>query len=278
MVIAVFWFSLSGVLLKLAGRELPFIQLVWVRGIVGGALGLALLGHAGVSPLGVNRKLLVLRGIIGFFAMIAIFFSFVRLPLGEATVLFYLNPLFVALFAVPVLGEAMTWRRLACVVLGLAGAALVAKPAGFLGYGPALDGLGVVASMAGAALAGGVFVLLRKLGATEHEYVSAFYLCATATLLAAPFAIHAWQWPTAWEWMFLIGIGVTTQLGQILMARAFQLENAGTVSTVGYLQIVFAAAWSALFFSQWPDAWAIAGGTCIVASTLALKGSTTGKA
>ncbi|HEU0054714.1 MAG TPA: EamA family transporter, partial [Longimicrobium sp.] len=76
--------------------------------------------------------------------------------------------------------------------------------------------------------------------------------------------------PTPKEWAVLLGVGISTQLGQVAITRGLHLERAGRATATGYLQIVFAALWGALFFSELPDMGTVIGAALIVGSTLLL--------
>jgi drug/metabolite transporter (DMT)-like permease len=54
------------------------------------------------------------------------------------------------------------------------------------------------------------------------------------------------------------------------MTRGLQLETAGRATSIGYLQIVFAATWGLLVFGEMPDAWSFIGAGVIIASTVML--------
>jgi drug/metabolite transporter (DMT)-like permease len=77
-------------------------------------------------------------------------------------------------------------------------------------------------------------------------------------------------WPTPREWLVLAGVGASTQLAQTYMTRGLQRERAARATAVGYLQLVFAAAWGWLAFGDRPRVWTVAGAATIVAGTLAL--------
>jgi drug/metabolite transporter (DMT)-like permease len=96
--------------------------------------------------------------------------------------------------------------------------------------------------------------------------------------MSLPFAIADWTWPSAWEWLLLIGVGVTTQLAQISMTRGLQLERTARATTTGYLQVAFAVLWGAIFLGEIPDMWTVAGAVTIIGSTLALTWSNLGDA
>ena len=57
------------------------------------------------------------------------------------------------------------------------------------------------------------------------------------------------------------------QGGQVYVTKALEVEKAGRVMAVGYLQIVFAAVWGLLLFSEIPDLWTGLGATVIIGST-----------
>src|SRR5690606_19598457 len=117
---------------------------------------------------------------------------------------------------------------------------------------------------------GAAYVTVRKLARTEHPLVIVFFFTLVTVPGALPGTLAAAVWPTPAEWAILLGVGLTAQAGQVYLTRGLQLEPAGRATAVGYLQIVFAAAWGALFFAEYPDAWTVAGALLILGSTLAV--------
>jgi drug/metabolite transporter (DMT)-like permease len=98
-----------------------------------------------------------------------------------------------------------------------------------------------------------------------------FSLVSTVGSLPVPSATSVVPSPV--EWLVLAGIGLSTYGGQVLFTRGLALEAAGRATAIAYVQIVFAALWSALFFREWPDVWTGAGAALIIASTFALSTS-----
>lgn len=265
------WFSLGGVLLKTAGQDFQVFQIVLIRSVVGMALTLGILRSEGVSPLGYNRKLLLVRGVVGCFVMWVIFSSVILLPLGEATVLIHINPIFTALLAVPFLGERPNKRVFLCIAAGIVGTVMVAKPGILFGAGTALSSLGVVLALSGAFFASVNFIILRKLGATENPLVAVFYLSWVTFVFTIIPGLWVWKAPSALEWACLLGVGILTQMGQHMLTRAFKLEEAAKVSPVAYVQIVMAAIWGAIFFDTPPDGWFCLGALLIVGAMIHLS-------
>ena len=269
MAAGAFWFSLMSLLVKVAGERLPSQQIVLARAVLTLAFSYALVRRAGVSPWGNDRPRLLLRGLLGSVGLSFFYFSLVHLPIAEATIIQYMNPVFTAVLAAWLLRERMGGPEVACVALSLLGVALVTRPGFLFGGGAKLDAVYVGLALLGALGSAGAYVTIRTL-TREHSLVIVFYLPLVTVPVTLPLVGTTALWPTAWEWLVLLAVGVTTQIAQVYMTRGLQLERAGRATAVGYLQVVFAAAWGALFFSEYPDAWSIAGGLLIVGSTLAL--------
>ena len=89
-------FSLMTVCVKQLGGRLPVSEIVLVRSLVSiGLTGLAM-RISGVSPLGQNRRLLLIRGLCGSIALLCFFEAITNIPLASATVLQYTYPTFTA--------------------------------------------------------------------------------------------------------------------------------------------------------------------------------------
>jgi drug/metabolite transporter (DMT)-like permease len=268
MALGAFWFSVMSLLVKLAGQRLPSIEVVLVRALITLALSIAMLHRARIPVWGQRKGLLAVRGLLGFVALTAFYFSVIHLPLAEATVIQYVNPVFAAVLATWLLGERLGIREIVCIAVGLLGVVLVARPAVIFGHAAALDPRYLAVALLGALFSAAAYVSVRQLGRTEHPLVVVFYFPLVTVPLALPFALAGWIWPTPMEWLILLGIGVSTQAGQLSITRGLQLEPAGRATAVGYLQIVFAAVWGALFFREFPGIFGLLGALLIAGSTL----------
>jgi drug/metabolite transporter (DMT)-like permease len=270
MVAAAFFFSVMSLLVKLAGQRLAPQQVVLFRAVVALVLSWGMLRHAGLSPWGRLRGLLLLRGLLGFLALSCFFWALVHLPLAEATVIQYLNPVFTALLAAVLLGERLRWRAALSVLGSLTGLLLVVRPAFLFGGVESLNPVASAVALAGAVFSAGAYVTVRRIGRAEHPLVVVFWFPLVATPLSLPLVLPVWQWPTPLEWLALLGVGVTTQVAQVFMTRGLQKEPAARATAVSYLQIVFAAFWGAVVLGERPEASAMAGALLIIASTLLL--------
>lgn len=272
MIIGAFWFSLMGLLVKLAGRRLGSMEIVLARSVITLGLSWWSLWRLGIAPFGTNRRLLLVRGTLGSTALLCYFYSIVHLPLGEATLIQYTNPVFATVLAAMILDESLRPAEIVCLVASLVGVVFVAHPpAVFGGSAPAQHPLYIAAALGGAACSGAAYTLVRKMRGTEHPIVIVSYLPLLGVPMSLPFALADWTWPNATEWLILIGVGVTTQLAQISMTRGLQLERTARATTAGYLQVAFAVLWGAMFLGEIPDMWTLAGATTIIGSTLVLS-------
>jgi len=263
-------FSLMSVFVKWAGQSLPTMQIVLARSVVVGALSGAILLARGSSLVGGEPRLLLLRGVLGFVALTCFYFAVVMLPLADATVIQYTNPVFTAILAALFLGEVLRGREVAVAVACLGGVVLVARPTALFGASPeALDPVGVAVGVTGAVFSAAAYVTVRRLKAEESMLV-VFWFAAVSTVASLPAVVPVWETPDWAGWGILAGVGGWTFLGQIFLTLGLKHERAGPAMAVGYLQIVFAAIWGVLFFAEIPDGWSVLGALVIVGGLWAL--------
>jgi drug/metabolite transporter (DMT)-like permease len=96
MVLAAFFFSVMSLLVKLVGARLPSQEVVFVRAAVSLVVAYGLLRRARPGNWGRRKGLLVVRGLLGFAALSCFFYAVIHLPLADATVIQYTNPVFTA--------------------------------------------------------------------------------------------------------------------------------------------------------------------------------------
>jgi drug/metabolite transporter (DMT)-like permease len=269
MLASAFFFSLMSLLVKLAGRALPSQEIVLARALVSLLLSYGMVKRVGVRPWGNRRWILVLRGLLGFAAMSCFYFALTRLPIAEATVLHYTNPLWTTVFAAALLRERLTRWVLLPIFVSFVGVVLVAQPAWLFGASASADPLGTVAALAGAMLSGLAYVTVREASKTEHPLVIVFYFPLVTVPATLPF-VSTFVWPQGWTWLVLLGIGVSTQIAQVFLTRGLSLEPAGRAMAVGYSQILFVVIWGVLVFGEVLDVWSAIGSALVIAGTLAV--------
>ena len=243
-------FSLMTVCVKKLGGRIPVSEIVLVRSLVSIALtGTAML-HGRVNPFGSNRRLLLLRGICGSIALLCFFEAITALPLASATVLQYTYPTFTAGAAWLLLGERLRRRIGIAVVLGWIGVVLVIQP-DWLGVGP--DGLAVqpvMAALGGAVFTALAYVCVRHLSAKEHPLLIILYFPLVSIPLTLPMVMQNGVWPLGLDWLWLLGVGILTQLGQIWVTKGLSYLPAAKATSLNYVQVLFAASWGWIWFNE----------------------------
>jgi len=225
----------------------------------------------GIHPWGHNKKLLLLRGFAGFMGLSCYFYAITHLPLADATVIQFCNPMLAALIAVFALKESLRMVDVLATLCSMVGVVLVAQPAFLFGAGAALDPVAVVIGVIGAIFSAIAYVVIRRLGSTEHYMVVVLYFPLVTGPASLPLlAIEGLVLPRGFEWLLLLGIGVAAQLGQIEITKGFKLETAGRASSVTYLQIVLAYTWGVLLFGEYPNALGILGALLVVIGVFSL--------
>jgi drug/metabolite transporter (DMT)-like permease len=272
MVLSAFFFSVMSLMVKLAGTRIPSQEVVFVRAVVSLAMAYLLVRRAKPGNWGNRKGLLVLRGMMGFAALSCFFYGIIHLPLADATVIQYTNPVWTAWLGWWLLGEALTAGEAALSLAGLAGVLLIARPTViFGGMGVAgLDPFAIAVALAGSLFSASAYVSVRRLARTEHPLIIVFYFTLVTVPASLPGAIASEVVPRAGEWLLLVGVGVTALLGQVFLTRGLEREPAGRATAIGYVQIVFAALWGALFFRELPDVLTLVGAALVLVAVVAL--------
>ena len=267
-------FSLMSLFVKLLGDRLPTQEVVLARSLFGLLLTLALLRRARVAPLGQRRGLLLVRGILGTGGLVCFFYAVMNLPLAEATVLHYLNPVLTAVFAAVFLGERAGRNLIVSLLLSSFGVLVLTRPAALFGGAPSeLPPLAVGIAILGAVFAAGAYTSVRSLSRSEDPLVIVMWFPLVAVPLVTPAVVPSFVMPQGTDWLLLLAMGVFTQVGQVGLTRGLKFLPAGRAMALSYLQIVFAAVLGVVAFGEVPNAWTLAGaGLVLTGAWLAKRG------
>lgn len=263
MLISSFAFSLMQLCVKMLA-DFPVTELVLFRSIISFFICVVMLKRANIPLLGNNRKVLVLRGVFGVIALTIFFFTLQKLPIATAITIQYLSPIFTAMFAIKILNEPMVKKRWLFFGLSFLGV-LVMK--GFNGDISWLYlGLGVVSSM----FAGLAYNMIRKVKSTDHPVVVVMYFPLIAIPIMTILSLQFWKTPHGLDWFYLLLMGLFTQVAQVYMTKAWQLENANKVASLKYVGILFALTFDFALFGIVP-AWTTFLGIALVLSGVILN-------
>jgi len=200
------------------------------------------------------------RNGVHFAAQYAWALSLTLLPLATVFALEFTMPAWVALLAIPILGERMTASRAASVVLGFIGVLIIVRP-GLTTFEPAV--LLVLAAALGYAIA-----LIATKQLTRHVSTFAILFWMNAIQLPLGLAgsnplfvleLGSAQLPA------VIGVGIAGLTSHYCLTNAFRAGDATVVVPCDFLRIPLIALVGWLFYGERLDVFVFAGAALIIA-------------
>jgi drug/metabolite transporter (DMT)-like permease len=231
---------------KLVTRHVPGPQTAFVR-FATGVVATGAMWAAGRIDLRPRRwGWLVARGLFGGTAVVCYFSALQRIPVGEATLLNYTQPVFTMLGAWLLLSERPPRRALFALPLTLVGVTLIVglRPSDLRAHAD----LGPVLGLTSAMLSGVAVTSIRAArravpgGPPPETAWSVFFsftalgLVVTLPAVLPPFG--GWVAPTPREWALLLGVGVSSVVAQLLMSEALQHVRVGAAGVITQLTAV----------------------------------------
>lgn len=262
MLVAGVFFSLMNIGVKYLDN-IPAIQIVFFRSLVTLIISFVMIRKLQLSVWGNNKPILFLRGLFGVVALSMYFYSLQVLPLASSVTLMQLSPIFTAVFAIFILKEKVKLPQWLFFAIAFAGVAIIK---GFDKNISLFDFSIAIASAAFSALA---YNMVRKLKDTDHPLVVVFYFPLVALPLAGIASIFVWVRPTFVELLILLGIGVCTQIAQVNLTKAMQMEELAKVSIVQYLTIIYAIGIGFVFFKEVYTLYTLLGIALVILGVLA---------
>ena len=245
MLISSFAFSLMHLCVK-ALPHIPVFELVFFRSVVSLFISFTSLKHKKIPVLGNNKKTLLARGFFGVTALTLFFITLQNIPLAGAVTIQYLSPIFTAFFALFILKEKIENRQLLFFAIAFFGV-LILKGfdiSGQISYKYVLIGL------MSACFSGIAYNFIRLLRKTEHPLVVVFYFPLVASPIMGFLSYFNWVKPQGTDWVYLLLLGIITQVAQIYMTKGIQSDRAGNIMTYKYIGVLFAFGYGYLFFGE----------------------------
>ena len=245
MIISSFAFSLMHLCVK-ALPHIPVFELVFFRSLISLLITFVFLKKKSIPVFGNNKKILFSRGILGVTALTLFFITLQNIPLASAVTLQYLSPIFTAFFAIWILKEKMKSRQWFFFVLAFLGVFILKgfDISGQISY--KFMTIGIVS----ACFSGLAYNCIRLLRKKEHPLVVVFYFPLVATPIMAVLSFFNWVKPEGLDWMYLLLLGIITQVAQIYMTKGIQSDSAGNIMTFKYIGVLFAFIYGYFFFGE----------------------------
>ena len=135
----------------------------------------------------------------------------------------------------------------------------------------------MLVAVAGALLTALAYVSVRRLAESEHPAVIILYFPLVAVPMSLPLVLLDPVLPTPIELLWLLGVGVFTQVGQVGLTRALSELPAARATAISYVQVGFAGLWGWWIFGEAIELPTAIGAALILAATLISLGPQRGR-
>lgn len=261
------WLSLM-VVIAVAGREatrqLPVFQVMELRSLIGLLMLYPLIRASGGWQVLRTRRFgqHVARNVVHYAAQYGWFVALTLIPLGQVVAIEFTMPLWTVLLAAAFLGERIDRRKIAAVLLGLAGVATIVRP-GSAG----LDAGQFIAL--GAAVGFAVSVaLVKSLTRSDAAIVISYWMLVVQSVIGLLPALATWQTPSAHGWAWILVVAFCGTYSHYCMARAMQHAPATVVVPMDFLRVPLTAMAGWLIYGERWDAFTVAGTLLILGGNL----------
>jgi drug/metabolite transporter (DMT)-like permease len=246
-----------------AVEHIPAMEIIFFRCIVATTICLVGLKRAKASVVGTNHAMLLLRGLFGTTALFTFFTTLQHMPLAPAQTVQYLSPIFTTIIAIFVLKEGIGIPQVAFYAIAFAGVLLIDRVDDRIS--PFYMALGIVSAFC----SGMAYNLVRSMRGKEHPLTIVFHFQAVGAVAGFIFLFFDWKTPQGWDWLFLVCVGVFSQLGQVFLTRSLQTEPVAGVAIVIYSGLVYAITVGWIIFGEPQSLASIGGMALVVAGVLA---------
>lgn len=257
MLVSVVCFAVINVLVK-SLHPMPAHELIFFRSFVSLSICLVLIRKKKIPFLGHNRKWLVIRAVCGLSALTLFFYTLQNIPLASATSIQYLSPIFTVLLAIVINKQQVQARQWLFFVLAFAGVVLIKWGDHRVSLFYLM--LGVLSAL----LSGMAYNAIIKCRHTDHPLTVVMYFPLLAVPVMGVWSLFSWVMPQGIQWLFLLLIGLLTQVAQVSMTRALNMEQASRVTPFKYVGSVFALVFGYFIFDESLKWWSIVGIALVV--------------
>ena len=252
-------------MVKFLTATYPFQEVVWVRLAAHLVLmSVVFLPQRGLGLLRTQAPMQQVVCSLGLLGATFFFFSAARyVGVTDAIAISFLSPLAVTFLAWPLLGERITFGRLASVVIGFAGVLIVIRPGSSVFQWASLM---IVASAVSYAV---YQIIVRRVAAVDSPATTAFYSALGCTIVASLFVPFAWKTPDNWrDVAMMLSLGFFGGFGHYCVARAFSYAPANLIAPLNYTQMIGSVVVGYLMFAEIPDFYTWLGSAVIIAAGL----------
>jgi drug/metabolite transporter (DMT)-like permease len=265
MLVAMMFFVVNDVFMKLARDVFPAGQMIALRAGFTLVLSIALVFAAGEADrLGsaLNPRVLQ-RGLFEAVGTLAFGWALGLMPLANLTAINMASPLLIVVLAVLLGIERVGWRRALALAVGFIGVLFVVRPGG-----DSFDAAAAVAVFC-ACLTAGRDLTTRLIGNNIPSTVVTLTTTVLVGLVALGFGFTE-EWQPIWrvETVYIACAAVLVLIGTLFIISAFRRADIGVVTLYRYSIVIYATALGYIIWGDVPDLFASIGVALIVGSGL----------
>lgn len=255
-------FVLNDTLLKLTGGGIPLFQLIFLRGLLATVLIFALvyaLGALRLSLSGRDKGLIAMRGLLEIITSYFFLNALFNMPIGNLNAIMQVVPLTVTLGSALVYREAVGWRRMLAILIGLGGVMMIIRPGA--------EGFNVWSLYALAAVIGVTArdLFTRRLS-RDVSGMTVTLGTTVAVMMAAGLASLTEEWVaiTHQNTAYICGSAVFILAGYFFSIQAMRTGEISFIAPFRYTGLVTAMAVGVVMFDEVPRLLTVLGAVIVV--------------
>jgi drug/metabolite transporter (DMT)-like permease len=236
---------------------LDVFQVMEMRSVIGWFILLPLvLASGGFAAMRTKRPLQHIgRNVVHYGGQFAWLQALTMIPLAQLISIEFTTPM---LF----LGERMSARKIAAILLGLVGVLVIVRP------GAATVDPGHLIMLAGAVCFGISVVMVKSLTRTDSVVAIIFWMLIIQSIIGLVPAIAVWRTPEPWMWPWILVVSFTGMSSHFCMARALTYAEATVVMPMDFLRLPLSALIGFMLYSERIDTLTAIGAALILAGNL----------
>lgn len=222
-------------------ERIPTHELVFFRSIVSFTISYYFIKKNKLTLLGNNRKWLLIRGFSGMIALTLFFYTIDHLPIAIASTIQYLAPVFTVVLAVFIMKEMVNKWQWIFILLAFLGA-IVMGLSNFFNTNSSIEisWFWLLIGVISAFFSGLAYNSILKAKQTEATLNIVIYFPMLGIPVMGIWCFFEFILPTGISWLFLLLIGIFTQIAQIAMTKAFQIGEANTIAPFQFIGSIYA--------------------------------------
>ena len=278
-----FFFAAMEAQAKYLSESFSVLQIVWARYtfhfvfIAIALLILKIFSYKVIIKKPTLLRVQILRSVALLLMTYFFFASLSKLPLAEATIILFIDPLITIILSPWLLKEKVNLSSWIAVLLGILGMLIVVNP-NYILFQPTVDKdwiIGIFYGILGALFYSLYKIATRVLAPKESTVTSLVFAGAAGVILTSIFMLinfdpiagtESWESPKFNGWILLISVGCFGAIGQLLILWAYAKSKATTLAPISYCHIIWAVLFGFLIFNSLPNVQTVLGALLIVFS------------